>query len=297
MLNKALVLGGSGQVGKLLVDSLRATGIQTTVVDSRPPNPNTSDGPFLQTDISNSEPALTSAIRHADCVCVCLPEKIALDAAGNLAGAMPGGALWLDTLSVKRDIVHLLQRRTRDIEILSLNPMFAPALGWPGNTVAAVEAAPGPKSALFKQLLASWGARVEMLTAVEHDQFTAAIQVATHAAVLSFGAALLGTGYDLKKALRLSTPPHRLLLTLLHRIVTQNADVYWDIQAYHPLGTEMRNELIRALESIQSAVDKDEATPFTALFAELRSLLAPSGETLADWTKRCFEQLKLTADR
>ena len=289
MFRKVVVVGGLGQAGALLSRSLRESGIPVTLVDSRARSLDSpQDIPFLQSDVTACGPELQSLINNSDCVCVCLPEKIALEAVSKLASALPDGSLWLDTLSVKTDIVEAMKLHAGRLEVLSINPMFAPALGWPGNAVASVEVFAGPKSSFLQQLLMAWGARVEAVSAEEHDRLTAAIQVATHAAVLSFGAALLNLRPEMDKVLRISTPPHRLLLTLLYRMAMQNPEVYWDIQAFHPLGSTVRKQLLAAIEAIDLGAQDDGSQRFEKLFADLKTLFAPCDKTFREWQKRIF---------
>src|ERR1700760_2286477 len=140
MLTRAVILGGLGQAGTLLSRSLRQSGMEVTLVNSRLRNGNIGeDFTYLQADASACEGELQQAIAAADCLCVCLPETVALAALPGLAAAMPAGRLWLDTLSVKTEIVQALQSRAGHLEALSINPMFAPALGWADKPVAAVE--------------------------------------------------------------------------------------------------------------------------------------------------------------
>ena len=243
MLRNAVVLGGLGQMGTLISRSLSESGIGVTSVDARGRAPeDISSLTFVHSDVAVLGRELKLAIASADCVCVCLPEKITLQIASSLAEAMPEGSLWVDSLSVKSGVVRAIEMQSDRIQVLSINPMFAPVMGWVGHAVAVVEVSSGAKSEFFKQLLRAWGARLEVVGAEEHDNLTAAIQVATHAAIISFGAVLLSSNYDLEKALRLSTPPHRLMLTLLDRMTTQSAEVYWDIQAYHPQGSLVRKQ-------------------------------------------------------
>jgi prephenate dehydrogenase len=289
MFRNALILGGLGQMGMLLSQSLRDSGVSITLADARPRNQNNTDGmAFLQSDVETFEPAFRAAIEASDCVCVCLPEKITLCIAERLVEIMPEGSLWMDTLSVKSGIMHALGRCAGRVQLLSINPMFAPAMGWTGGAVAVIEMCAGPKSDFFKQLLGTWGAHLEAVSAEEHDRLTAAIQVATHAAVLSFGATLLNLDFDLEGALRLSSPPHRLLLTLLHRMTTQSPDVYWDIQAHHPLGSRVRNELMSALERIHEDAGKKDASRFVETLSQLRALFETRDELFTEWAKQAF---------
>ena len=281
-LDKVVVVGGLGEVGRLFARSLAASGIAVHVIDRQPPREEAAADRFLQADVTHLDEAARGWIADADGVVVCLPEGVALAALGQLTGAMRRGALWVDTLSVKSEICHSLLARARDVEVLSLNPMFAPGLGWRGNAVAAVELAAGRKSAAMLGLLESWGARVERLGAAEHDGLTAAIQVATHAAVLAFGSALLELGYEVGSGLRLATPPHRLMLALLSRIANANPTVYAEIQRHHPRGEVVRQSMVRALEALSETDTLDRR------FEELKQLLSPEQSALRDWSDRAM---------
>jgi prephenate dehydrogenase len=181
-----------------------------------------------------------------------------------------------------------LQKHVGEYEILSINPMFAPALGWNKRSVAAVEICSGPKTRAFCALMASWGAHIELVSATEHDQLTAAIQVATHAAILAFGDALIHLNFDVGKAIRLATPPHRLLLTLLHRLASQNSDVYWDIQACHPLATVVRDKLADGIARLSRAPCADGQEEFRTLFDDIESLLQSEVKGLREWARQSF---------
>jgi prephenate dehydrogenase len=284
MFSAATVLGALGETGSLVSRSLIGSSIKVTEVDIRA-RIHDSEADFLQADVVKVGPDLATQIQTADCIFLCLPEEVALVTAPALAARMAPGTLWVDTLSVKSNIVGLLQPHTDRLEILSINPMFAPALGWAGKAVGVVEISKGSKADFVKGLLLSWGASIELLTADEHDRVTAAVQVATHAAVISFGAALINLGYDPHAAMRLATPPHRLVLTLLHRIITQNPEVYWEIQHQHPHAAAARDSLISAIQKLNDDVKGGSKDSFHSLFSAVSSLLSQERETLARWSK------------
>jgi prephenate dehydrogenase len=225
---------------------------------------------YLQADITRPDDALLQTIAGADCVAMCLPERAALSAAPAILDAMSRGALWLDTLSVKQHICGLLRSYEGKLELVSINPMFAPSLGFADHSVAFVEISGGPKSQEFARTLRSLGATVETVTPETHDRLTAAIQVATHAAILSFGAVLLELTYDVEKALAIATPPHLMLLSLLKRLSAANPEVYWDIQHHHPHAASVRASLSCAVRALDSAAREDSPRAFEELFERIR---------------------------
>ena len=272
MKNETIVLGALGQVGDLIAGALTQTGREVLFVDMRP-RPAITAGRYLQADVTQPDDALLRAISGADCVVMCLPQRAALTSAPAILDAMSRGALWVDTLSVKQDICALLRNYAEKLELVSVNPMFAPALGFDGHCVAFVEISGGPKSQEFARALRSLGATVETVTPETHDKLTAAIQVATHAAILSFGVVLLELGYDVEKGFAIATPPHLMLLSLLNRVSSANPEVYWDIQHHHPHAASVRESLSRAVRALDAAAVEDSPREFQELFERIRLLL------------------------
>jgi prephenate dehydrogenase len=273
-ISAAIILGGLGQAGSLMAGALTHAETEVVLIDVLPRPETLAAAKYLQADVAQPNDDLLRAIAGADCVVMCLPERAALAAAPAILDAMPRGALWVDTLSVKQNIWGVLGRYKDKLELVSINPMFAPALGFSDHSVAFVEISTGPKTEEFARTLRSLGATVEMLTPETHDRLTAAIQVATHAAILSFGAALLELDYDVEKGSAIATPPHRMLLSLLERLSTANPEVYWDIQHHHPYAASVRESLDRALKALDTTARKDSPREFQELFERLRHLLS-----------------------
>jgi len=273
-MTQAIVLGGLGQVGDLIARALTQAGTEVLIVDALPRPAAIRAGRYLQADITQPDDALLQAIARADCVAMCLPESVALASAPAILDAMSRGALWVDTLSVKQNICGLLRSYAEKLELVSINPMFAPSLGFADHSVAFVEISGGPKSQELARTLRSLGARVESVTAETHDRLTAAIQVATHAAILSFGAVLLELAYNVDKGLAIATPPHLTLLSLLNRVSNANPEVYWDIQHHHPHAASVRKSLSDAVTALDSAAREDSPREFQELFERIRLLLA-----------------------
>jgi prephenate dehydrogenase len=286
----AVVLGGLGQVGDLIARALAGTGTDILFVDVLPRPAAIAPERYLQADITQPDNILRQAIARADCVVMSLPERAALASSVSILEAMSAGALWIDVLSVKQEICRILSEYGERLEIVSLHPMFAPSLGFAGQSVAFIEISGGPKSQHLTQILRARGAMIEMLTPEAHDKLTAAIQVATHAAILSFGAVLLELAYDAEKGLAIATPPHLVLLSLLERIVTANPTVYWDIQHYHPDAVAIRAGLMRAVSALDYAACADVPNDFQNLSERIRRLLISRQDVLQEMSDRIISE-------
>jgi prephenate dehydrogenase len=285
----ALIAGGHGAVGRLLAQTLTAAGTTSlTLVDLRAaPVQEAQSGSVLVDDVTRPGARLTAALAAADLVILATPEEVALAAAGPVLAAMKPGSLLVETLSVKSRFAAAVGARAAGAEILGINPMFAPSLGFAGRSVLAVPYAAGPLADAFLALLAGRGARVIRLGAEPHDRACAALQVATHAALLGFGMALRAAGYDLVSVEPLMPPPHRTLLALLARMLGADPEVIRDIQAANPYAGEMRAHLRAAHQDLEQIVARGDPAEFRRLAGELRGIFG-GGSDYAELCARLF---------
>jgi prephenate dehydrogenase len=280
---RCVVAGGAGAVGALVSDLLTAAGVHVVTVD------NAAGPDRVVGDVTAVDAVLAAELAAADVVVLAVPEPVALAALGPVTAALAPGALLVDTLSVKSRYAAAASAVRSDVELLSLNPMFAPSLGFPGRPVAAVALRSGPRGAEFLRLLTTAGARTVTVTADRHDRLAAATQALTHAAVLSFGAALAELDVTADELAALAPPPHATLLALLARIAAGTPEVYWDVQSANPFAETARAALTAGAAAVDLAVDKGEAQ-FTDLLTTMRSVLGGQLPTYSAHCARMFAE-------
>jgi prephenate dehydrogenase len=274
-LANVVLIGGNGAVGRLFAGALTDAGSALTVVDVAPaPAPQRPQlAASLVLDARTPSPELDTALAGADCALIALPEQAALDALPHVLDALPAGALLADTLSVKTPFAQAALAARAPVELCSLNPMFAPSLGFAGRAVLAVELAPGPRSRALLELLRGLAHVVTLADAAAHDRATAALQVATHAGVLGFGLALAQLDADLDALLPAAPPPFLALLALLARIADGSPETYADIQRANPFAAEARAALAAAVGRLDEAARDPDPQ-------RLEVLVAQAGEPL-----------------
>ena len=288
-LQTAVVVGGGGAVGQLFVRHLAGSGAAVTVIDAATapaPQPERHSGPaphgtreprggtVIRADARHPDGLALAALEAADAVLLTLPEAVCLQALPGLVAALRPGTLLVDTLSVKgpyaRALARLPASQLSRVEVLGLNPMFAPALGFAGRAVAAVTTSGGERVTALLELLRQWGARVVPCTEPQHDRLTAVTQALTHATVLAFGAALAELDVDVAELTPLAPPPHALLLGLLARIASGAPEVYWDIQSANPDAGPARDALARGLHRLGDVVGAGDQNGLALLMRDVR---------------------------
>lgn len=283
---RSVIVGGGGAVGSLFARALTDAGARDLVlVDRRGPGTSPTDtAVFLEGDILRPSREVIGQVRSCDLMILATPEAAAIAALDSLLPALQPGALLVDTLSVKGRYAQTLATKRTQAELLGVNPMFAPGLGFAGQSVVAVPYRPGPKSEAFLEFVAAQGSEVVQLSAEAHDQACAALQVVTHASILAFGMALAAGGHDIAAAGRIMPPPHRTMLALLARIVAADPEVYRDIQTANPAAARARADLVDAHRRLERIVACGDPEPFHRLIAELREMFRDTG---ADYTRLC----------
>lgn len=277
-IGRIVIAGGSGAVGSLFAEQLQESGNDVIIVDRTVPGPTHRVTRFVRGDISDPGAEVADAVRTADAVLLSVPEPVALVAIGRLVGTLRPDALIADTLSVKSTVVpalHAAAMITGQAEALSLNPMFAPALGFAGHPVASVVVRDGQRGRALTDLIEQWGARVVNVTADQHDRVAAAAQALTHAAVIAFGAALTELDVDIADLDRLGPPPHTALLSLLARIASGAPEVYWDVQSANPYAPAARRALSRGVSQLANVVEDGNCEEFGNLLDRLCGVFGP----------------------
>lgn len=281
------VVVGAGAVGALFAHALAGDGVQVTMLD-RTAHPS---GPFpvIECDATSLTVRAIAHLDRADIVVMSLPEKVSIAAVSTIASAVRPDALIVDTSSVKTGFADEARRLPPgSAEIVGVNPMFAPSLGFQGRPVAVVSIRPGPRGTGFTDRLRSWGSQVVELTAQEHDALTAQTQALTHLSVLAYALTLARAGTSVGDLVESAPPPCRSLLALAARILGGSPEVYWDIQIQNPGADELRQGLADSLAELSKIIANDDFSAFADLRAELIGYLEPELDTLSDDCAQMF---------
>lgn len=266
---KVSILGASGAMGGLFARRMREVGWSVTGLDLREPASGGVFDEFVVGDATSLDAGSRAVIGRSDCVMICLPEEQAIRAA--LALPLPSSIeLLVDTLSVKTPFFERLTSAELPCEHLSINPMFAPSVGFEGQAVAVVaNQRIGQRGWTFIRMIEQWGARVASMSAERHDRLCAAMQAATHGALLAL-AEVCASGFEVKDLIAIAPPPHLICLSLAARIATAAPETYWDIQRHNPHAGELRRQLIAALTELDDAVEQDDYARFARTLEALK---------------------------
>jgi len=286
----ALVIGGVGAVGSLFCRLLLKNYKHVVAMDLQYDEDSQIDGVvYVQGNANDTKP--TDLLQKAKLILLAIPEAPAIEFIESFGRLLQPGQCLIDTLSVKSAVVEHLRKLNPGFEMLSINPMFGPDLGFQNQSVACVEVNAGPISQHFLSMIRDAGSTVVVVTAEEHDHYTAATQAATHAAILSFGMTLAKINYTSDAARPIWTPPHKTLLALLARILAADPEVYRDVQASNPFAKEARQAMTDSLVVLEQIVLSGRPEKFRELFELLKPVLGTSETELAALSEDIFNNI------
>jgi len=293
-ISKAVVLGGNGAMGSLFCAQLTRDVDHVIAIDLQTAPPlGTENVESLHSDARDLTPEAKTALADADLVILALPENVALNSLAGITSILRRKALLVDTLSVKIPFVNAIQNTQLPKEIISINPMFSPSLGFAGQSTAVITIERGPLANRFLELIEAWGCRLVFLTAEEHDRLTAMLQTITHAGILTFGMSLHKLGYDLSSVEPLIPPPHRAMLALVARILSADPEVYWDIQLSNPFAAEAREALLDSVRQLSEVIDNGNQRNFISINDTLHTVVGPKQlPQFLQYCVRMFEVFK-----
>lgn len=161
-------------------------------------------------------------------VIISVPIHLTVDVIEQLP-PLPENCLLVDLASIKQAPLEAMLK-AHNGPVLGLHPMFGPDV--PSLAKQVIAYCEGRDLSHFEWLLEQlmvWGARVEAITAQEHDKNMSFIQALRHFTTFAYGQHLVKENVDLASLLRLSSPIYRLELAMIGRLFAQDPQLYADI--------------------------------------------------------------------
>ena len=207
---KAAIVGGHGEMGRWFERFFVQRGVEVTLVGR------------------------SSRVRYADydVVMVAVPIDVTCDVIAQVAPCLKPDAVLFDITSIKREPVkQMLASAPQGVELVSIHPLFGPSMpDMEGQTVIVTPVRGERGRQFLVDLFESAGARVEELSADEHDRLMSVIQGLTHFGYIATGATLEALRFDIKSSRRFMSPVYQILIDFVGRILGQDPALYASIQ-------------------------------------------------------------------
>ncbi|BBC39813.1 bifunctional chorismate mutase/prephenate dehydrogenase [Photobacterium damselae subsp. piscicida] len=249
-LRPIVVVGGYGQLGGLFCRLFELSGYQVRKLGSQ--------------DWDRADELLSDA----GMVVVTVPINLTVDVISQLNG-LPDDCILADLTSIKSEPLQAMLE-VHSGPVLGLHPMFGPDISSLAKQVIVYCDGRNPEE--YQWLLEQfqiWGASLNRISAIEHDQGMTLIQALRHFTSFVYGVHLAEEDPNLDQLLSLSSPIYRLELAMVGRLFAQDAELYADIIMSSPQNLAMIQRFHQRFgEAIAMLENKDKAM-FTQAFTQV----------------------------
>jgi chorismate mutase/prephenate dehydrogenase len=260
----ALVIGGSGKMGRWFADFLASQGFSVELAD--PVMPASSyrhrtrwqDGPLEQ-----------------DFIVVATPLGITDALLVELAQRRPPGIVF-DIGSLKtplrRGLTRLIEARCN---VTSIHPMFGPDTDLlSGRHVIFIDLGVAPALAGAQALFASTMAERVVMDLDQHDRLIAYVLGLSHALNIAFFSALAASGEAAPRLAQLSSTTFDAQLDVATLVASESPELYFEIQNLNEYGADSLDALAKAVERLREVVRTRNETSFIDMMRRGREYLA-----------------------
>ncbi len=262
----ALVIGGTGKMGRWFSEFMSSQGYTVTVADPAGKPDNSTYGYIADWR--------ESALDY-DLIVVATPLKIANVVLQELAQRKPRGVVF-DIGSLKtplRQGIDALQ--SAGVKVTSVHPMFGPDTELlSGRHVIFLDM--GRKEAVdaARDLFGATMAQQVVMGLDEHDRLIAYVLGLSHALNLAFFTALAESGEAAPRLAQLSSTTYDAQVDVATKVAGESPDLYFEIQHLNDYGRESLLALRGAVEKLWQSVSSGDAPAFTAMMQQGREYLA-----------------------
>jgi chorismate mutase / prephenate dehydrogenase len=269
---RVAVIGGLGQMGKLLERFFRELGHQVQIAD-------------LGTQVTPEQ-----AAADADVCVISVPIAHTIEVIERLGPLVREEALLMDVTSVKQAPLEAMLRCSHG-SVAGTHPMFGPGVHTlEGQRVVLCRARGDAWNDWLADTLQARGLVVTLADAAEHDRAMALVQVLTHFQTQVLGWALARSGVPLAESRRFTSPAYLMEAYVTARHFAQDPGLYGPIEMQNPGTPRVTGEFQRAARELSEILATRDQARFNAMFHEVRAYFG-------DFSVEAQEQSSFLIDR
>lgn len=256
---KVAVIGASGGMGSFFVRFFLARGDSVRGSDLRPPKGAPKGFVFSK---KSSE-----AVRGCDLTILAVPMDKTVKAAADIAKSLKRGSVLVEIGSVKGGTLSSLRKLIgNEVKLLSIHPLFGPALESTAGMKVAVISEEGEEPKLAAKLFPE--ATIIPMGRKEHDQAMAVVLSLTHMLNIVY-AGTVAKFMSPGEFARVSTPNSSMQLTLAEAVLAQDPRLSFAIQSGNKYTRKVARAALRELKLVLEMVEESDWNSFVANFTKL----------------------------
>jgi len=246
------VVGGCGQMGRLVSRLFRRGGYRVEVADTR------------------NGPVRWEKVGMHDVVILAVPMRAMESVVRSLGPFSRADGAVIDLASLKEVPLNTMLAHCKG-EVLGCHPLFGPAISsLCGQTVFLCPGRSGPWTLWFRKYMEEQGAVVKEMDPRLHDQLMGFVQVLRHLLLLCFGRTLQRLDFRADKEAEAWGPWFSDLMNMLRRQMNMTPELLVEIALGNPLTPQLVKGFGSSVtEIIQPYLEGDKES-LISLFSEIR---------------------------
>jgi prephenate dehydrogenase len=299
---KVTIIGGAGGMGRWFTVFFKENGVEVRIVDKSPQTKEIAKKlgvQFLNADILKfTDDEIKDEIVDTDVLLISVPINITGRVIERVGPEMHGGSLLMDITSVKKAPIDMMGRFTNeDVEILGTHPLFGPtAKSMRGQTIIFVPLRKGHLCDKIDAMFKKNGARIEILTAEEHDQIMSVIQGLTHFILLSFGITLKNLDFNVDRSRKFMSPMYEIIMDFVGRLLHQDPHLYAMIQTNFEMG-KIHETFLAVANRLYELVSAGKVDEFIDEMRRAKDQFGDTERAMIDSDRMIEEKINLHLER
>jgi len=265
------IIGGKGKMGKYFAVFFERNGYQVIISDKK-------------TKLSNIQLA-----KKADVVIVSVPIGMTKKMIEEVVPHVKESGLLMDFTSLKGFPMEAMKKTKASY--LGCHPLFGPTNSIEGQMVILCKGRGAKWFKWWKELLEKNKVDVRELSAKQHDHLMAYVQVLSHFSDLVLADALSKSGMRIGDFLKYQSPPYRLKLDMMGRILNQDPNLYAQIQIQNPESLKVMKEFLKSAKNWTEMVRKKDVKGFEKHFESASKYLGNYKRLAMEESDFLIEQL------
>src|SRR3989344_1019857 len=235
--------------------------------------------------------SMEDCAKNSDVVIVCVPIESTIDIIKKIGPFVREDALLADFTSLKSAQVKAMMEYSK-ASVVGMHPVFGPSVSTIRNQTVVLTQGRGEKWLKWaKDLFEKAGAKVRVTTPEKHDEMMSIIQGITNFSEISIGYAFKELDVDLEESMHYTSPIYKLRMDMVGRILSQDPQLYADIEIYNPHTTKVISAYIKASEKLQSIIQKKDKAAFIKYFKEASDFLGDFKKEAVEYSDYIVETL------
>ncbi|MDI6885211.1 MAG: prephenate dehydrogenase/arogenate dehydrogenase family protein [archaeon] len=293
------ILGGAGEMGEWFARFFKENDCDVRIVDISDKTEAVAKRlgvEFLTTDVLKMKKgAIKKEFVDTDIMLLSVPIDVTGRVIEHMGQELRERSLLMDITSVKRMPMELMEKYTREgVEILGTHPLFGPsAKSMRGQPVIFVPLRKGPLYELIHEMFKRNGARIEFLTAEEHDEIMAVIQGLTHFILFSFGITLRKLDFDVERSRKFMSPMYAIVIDFVGRLLHQDPHLYAQIQTNFEMG-KLHEAFLAVANRLYDLIAEGNVDEFMEELRLAKRHFGNTGRALIDSDRILEEKINLS---